>query len=128
MTVARQQTGRHGEDLVATALSRRGAQILARNARAQGVRGEIDLIAFDEGELVFIEVKTRHATNRLGPERPAEAVTLQKQRKLRALAMAWLTANRDDVPLHRNLRFDVVGIVLGQKGQVLEWEWLEAAF
>jgi putative endonuclease len=128
MTVARQRTGQHGEDLVATALWRRGAQILARNVRVQGVRGEIDLVAFDGGDLVFIEVKTRHAANQLGPARPADAVSPQKQRKLRALAMAWLGANRDDVPFHRNLRFDVVGIVLGQDGQLVEWEWLEAAF
>jgi putative endonuclease len=128
VTVARQQTGRRGEDLVATALWRRGARIVARNARAKGVRGEIDLVALDNGDLVFVEVKTRHTGNLLGPERPVLAVGAQKQRKLRALAIAWLGANRGTVPPHRSLRFDVVGIVLGNEGQVLEWEWLEAAF
>ncbi len=93
-----------------------------------GVRGEIDLVAVDGGDLVFIEVKTRHAGNVLGPERPAAAVGPQKQRKLRALAMAWLAANRGDVPAHRGLRFDVVGIVIGNAGEVLEWDWIEAAF
>src|SRR4051812_43945765 len=116
MTVARQRTGKRGEDLVAVALWRRGARILARNARASGVRGEIDLVAIDGGDLVFVEVKTRHAGNFLGPERPALAVGVQKQRKLRALALAWLAANRAAVPAHRSLRFDVVGIVLGNDG------------
>ncbi len=128
MTVARHRTGKRGEDLVATALSLRGARILARNARASGVRGEIDLVALDSGDLVFVEVKTRHVGNLLGPERPVLAVGAQKQRKLRALALAWLAANRESVPPHRSLRFDVVGIVLGDEGSVVEWEWLEGAF
>jgi len=128
MTRARQATGRLGEDLVATTLWRRGARILARNARASGVRGEIDVVAVDGRELVFVEVKTRHASNLIGPERPILAVGIQKQRKLRALALAWLAANRACVPAHHGLRFDVVGIVLGSEDQVLEWEWLEAAF
>jgi putative endonuclease len=101
---------------------------VARNARAKGVRGEIDLVAVDGGDLVFVEVKTRHAGNVLGPERPALAVGIQKQRKLRALALAWLGANRGSVPAHRRLRFDVVGIVLGDGGRIVEWEWLEGAF
>jgi putative endonuclease len=92
------------------------------------VRGEIDLVALDAGQLVFVEVKTRRVGNRLGPERPAAAVGPQKQRKLRALALAWLAANRGSVPAHRGLRFDVVGVVLGNEGEVLEWDWIEAAF
>ncbi len=128
MTVARQETGRLGEHLAATALRRRGACIVTRNARARGVRGEIDLIALDRGELVFVEVKARRAGNVLGPESPVLAVGAQKQRKLRALAMAWLDANRDRVPRHSRLRFDVVGIVLDASGDPLEWEWIEAAF
>lgn len=128
MTAARQATGRIGEDLVAAALARRGAAIVARNARAPGVRGELDLIALDRGALAFIEVKARRAGNRRGPERPAMAVGPAKQRKIRALALAWLGANRDRVPRHARLRFDVVGIVLGAAGEPLEWDWIEAAF
>jgi len=128
MTADRQATGRHGEDLAAAALVRRGATIVTRNARAPEVRGEIDLIVLDRDDLVFVEVKTRRAGNRNGPERPAMAVGRQKQRKLRALALAWLAANRDLVPPHGNLRFDVVGITLGNDGQPLEWDWIEAAF
>ena len=56
------------------------------------------------------------------------AVGVQKQRKLRALAMAWLAANRDTVPRNRGLRFDVVGIGLGAADRVVDWDWIEAAF
>jgi putative endonuclease len=128
MTAARRATGQLGEELAARALERRGAAIVARNARASGVRGELDLIALDRGALVFVEVKTRHAGNRRGPERPAMAVGRTKQRKLRALALAWLSANRGRVPRHSRLRFDVVGIVLDSSGEPLEWDWIEAAF
>lgn len=128
MTAARQATGRRGEDLVASALEHRGAVVIARNARAPEVRGEIDLIAFERGELVFVEVKTRHAANRSGPEHPALAVGAAKQRKLRSLALAWLGANRGAVPQHSRLRFDVVGIVLGADDKPVEWDWIEAAF
>lgn len=128
VTAARQATGRRGEDLAAEALERRGAVVIARNARAAGVRGEIDLITLDRGELVFVEVKTRRAGNALGPERPAMAVGRQKQRKLRALAMAWLAANRGSVPGHRSLRFDVVGIELDAENRVVDCDWIEAAF
>jgi putative endonuclease len=128
MTAARQATGRLGEDLVAAALERRGAAVVARNARAPEVRGEIDLIALDRGALVFVEVKARRAGNRRGPERPAMAVGAAKRRKIRALAIAWLRANRGLVPHNSRLRFDVVGIVLGPGGEPLEWDWIEAAF
>jgi putative endonuclease len=128
MTAARQATGCRGEELAARALERRGGFIVARNARAPGVRGEIDLIAVECGQLVFVEVKTRRLGNMIGPERPAMAVGRQKQRKLRALAMAWLGANRGSVPRHRGLRFDVVGIELDSAGGVAAWDWIEAAF
>jgi putative endonuclease len=128
MSAARQATGRRGEELAAAALQSRGAAIVGRNARAPGVRGEIDLVALHRGDLIFVEVKTRRAGNVLGPERPAMAVGPQKQRKLRALAMAWLAANRPAVPRHRGMRFDVVGIELDAAGRVVDWDWIEAAF
>ncbi len=128
MSAARQATGQAGEELVARALERRGATVIARNARAPGVRGELDLIALDRGVLVFVEVKARHAGNRRGPERPAMAVGRSKQLKIRSLALAWLAANRSRVPRHSRLRFDVVGIVLGPGDVALEWDWIEAAF
>jgi putative endonuclease len=128
VSVARQRLGRRVEDMVAASLARRGMAIVARNARATAVRGEIDLIAVDRGELVFVEVKGRREGGRLGPERAALAVTRGKQAKLRALARAWLADHAGELPGYRGLRFDVVGVTLDRAGGVLDWEHLEAAF
>ena len=114
--------------MVAASLARRGMAIVARNARATGTRGEIDLIALDRGELVFVEVKGRREGGRLGPERPALAVTRAKQAKLRMLARAWLADHRGELPRYYGLRFDVVGVIVDRAGAVRDWEHLRAAF
>jgi putative endonuclease len=128
MTSARTQLGRRVEELVADSLERGGAAIVARNARASEVRGEIDLIVADRGELVFVEVKARTEGGRLGPERPALAVTRSKQAKLRSLARAWLADRSGELPRHRGLRFDVVGVTVDAGGRVVDWEHLRGAF
>ncbi len=128
MTAARQRTGRHGEDLVAARLEHAGWLIAERNARTREVRGEIDLIALDGETLVFVEVKSRRAGTAAGPETPAMAVGRRKQAKLRSLAAAWLRDRGYEVPRHRELRFDVVGLRLDGAGRVTEYEHLRGAF
>lgn len=51
--------GNKGEDLACDFLKRSGYKILERNFRIRG--GEIDIIARDKDELVFIEVKARYS-------------------------------------------------------------------
>ena len=46
-----------GEDLATEFLRKKGYKILERNFEAN--QGEIDIIAKDDKELVFVEVKTR---------------------------------------------------------------------
>lgn len=66
---------------------REGFQIVATNFRVPVGRGlggrkltaEIDIIAYDEETLVFVEVKTRTSDAVVGPER---AVDLRKQRQI----------------------------------------------
>jgi putative endonuclease len=128
MTNARRLLGQRVEEEVAQALGRGGACVLARNARASEVRGEIDLIVADRGELVFVEVKARRAGAAIGPERPALAVTARKRLKLRMLARAWLADHVGELPPHRGLRFDVVGVTVDRSGRVVDWEHLEGAF
>ncbi len=128
MTAARQRTGRSGEDLVASGLERAGWLIVERNARTSEVRGEIDLIALDGETLVFVEVKSRRASTAAGPETPAMAVGRRKQAKLRSLAAAWLRDRGYEVPRHRELRFDVVGLRLDGAGRITEYEHLRGAF
>jgi putative endonuclease len=128
MTVARQTLGRDAEQLVCARLEREGWWIVARNVRVPEVRGEIDVVALDGSALVFVEVKARGDGSQIGPVTPAGAVGAAKQRKLRNLAAAWLRERGYDVPRHRDLRFDVVGLRLDAAGEVVEYEHLRGAF
>ncbi len=128
MIEARQELGRRAEDLVASRLERAGWRTVARNVRTTEVRGEIDLIALDGPTLVFVEVKARRTGSATGPETPAMAVGQRKQAKLRSLAAAWLRDRGYQVPRHRDLRFDVIGLRLDAAGRLTEYEHLRAAF
>jgi putative endonuclease len=120
--------GDRAETMAAARLSRSGMRILARNQRTTEVAGEIDLIALDGRELVFVEVKAQRAGALAGPERPVLAVGPRKQRKLRSLAIAWLRDHHGFVPRHSSFRFDVVGVRMGHDGQPTEWEHVRHAF
>jgi putative endonuclease len=128
MTAARQRLGRRAEDLVAAALARDGAQIVAANARPAGVRGEIDLIVLEGTTLVFVEVKARRAVSARGPESPLLAVDRRKQMRLRRLAAAWLREAGERAPRRRGIRFDVVGLRLDGAGRVVDWDHVRGAF
>ncbi|MDN5794999.1 MAG: YraN family protein [Intrasporangium sp.] len=79
--------GDYGERLAVRYLCDQGLTILDRNWRC--VRGEIDIVALDEGCLVIVEVKTR-STERFGA--PFEAVTRLKLARLRQLSALWRKA------------------------------------
>ena len=128
MPTDRKLLGDSAETMAAARLLRSGMRILARNQRTSEVAGEIDLIALDGRELVFVEVKAQRAGNLAGPERPVLAVGRQKQRKLRALAIAWLRDHDGFVPRHSSFRFDVVGVRIGRDGEPTEWEHIRHAF
>jgi putative endonuclease len=128
MANARKRLGNHAETLAAARLSRSGMRIVARNQRTTEVRGELDLIAVDGRDLVFVEVKALSAGSVVGPERPVLAVGHRKQRKLRSLAIAWLRDHDGFVPHHDALRFDVVGMRIDAAGRPVEWEHVRAAF
>ena len=128
MTIERQRRGRLAEDFVAERLTRAGWEILARNARPADARGELDIVARDGRELVFVEVKARTEGSRAGPESPLLAVDARKQARLRRLAAAWLRDGRRASGGFAGLRFDVAGVWLERDGRVLRWEHLRAAF
>ena len=93
--------GDRGERAAARALKRKRMRILTRNYRV--TEGEIDLIALDRGVIVFVEVKTRVAGV------PAEAVTLEKQRRITRAALRFLKAHR--LLETARCRFDIVAVV-----------------
>lgn len=73
----RHEIGKLGEDLACKYLQDKGYKIIERNFEAR--QGEIDIIAKDQNELVFIEVKTR---SNISYGKPAEAVNEIKQNHL----------------------------------------------
>ena len=109
---ARQGLGRTGERMAGEALVRQGYSILERNFRCQ--YGEVDLVAEHEGELVFVEVKTRRG---MAYGRPEEAVTSRKQRKILEVASYYLDAHDCS---QRSWRIDVVAVQFDQTGRFEE--------
>ena len=95
--------GDRGERAAARFLRRKGMKILAKQQRTR--LGEIDLIALDQKQIVFIEVKTRRSND---AGQPFEAVDRRKQQKLTKLALAWL---KERGRLNQSARFDVVSII-----------------
>ncbi len=100
--------GQRWEALAARRLEREGYAIRERNFRARA--GEIDLIAEEKGVLCFIEVKGRRGA---GFGAPAEAVTLEKQRRIALAAEQYLALRRLGAP---PCRFDVVAILESDGG------------
>lgn len=72
-----QEIGKLGEDIAVNYLKQKGYKILDRNFECR--QGEIDIIAIDKKEIVFIEVKTR-TSNKYGY--PSEAVNKIKQKHM----------------------------------------------
>ena len=79
------ETGKAGENCVASWLEERGYEILERNFHSRF--GEIDIIAKRGTYIAFVEVKTRAPNSLVSP---LEAITAAKQRKLTATAMEYL--------------------------------------
>jgi putative endonuclease len=113
--------GARGEDLAADWDASRGYTVLGRNWRCRD--GELDLVVARERCVVFCEVKTRTGT---GFGAPAEAVTGEKQRRLRRLATRWL-GEQPPSGGFADVRFDVACVTL-RAGAAPDLEVIEAAF
>lgn len=127
MSIERQRRGRQAENYVADRLAGAGWRVIERNARPAGVRGELDIIAREGHDLVFVEVKARSTGAVAGPETPVLAVGARKQAQLRRLAVAWLREPARGSEGFAGLRFDVAGVWL-EGDVVVRWEHLRAAF
>lgn len=114
--------GDRGEDVAAAHLEASGYEMLDRNYYFE--RNEVDLICRDpdeDGELVFVEVKTRRVSG-YGP--PEAAITEEKRQSLVAVARAYLHEQQlEDVPS----RFDVVTVFFADD-QAPEIQHYENAF
>jgi putative endonuclease len=100
---AKDVLGADGEQAAVDYLTGCGFRILDRNWRCAG--GELDIVAVERHVFVVCEVKTRSGA---GYGTPLEAVGHAKRRRLRHLAIAWLTAHGIRF---EQIRVDVVGLV-----------------
>jgi putative endonuclease len=107
---AKDELGRRGEAIAARFLESAGLTVLERNWRCS--QGEIDLVALEGDELVFVEVKTRSS---VAFGHPLEAITAVKLARLRRLAAAWCQAHPGG---HDAIRIDAVAVIAPTAGAV----------
>ncbi len=113
------ELGIHGEKVAEQHLMGLGYRILDRNWRWR--KGELDLVAEQGDEIVFVEVKARRSQTYGLPE---ESITRSKRQKLIQAAYAYLSdANRDEA----SWRIDVVAIDMDQDGGVIRLEHIVSA-
>lgn len=106
MSDPRHTLGRRGERAVLARLRRDGYCILARNWR-HPLLGELDIVARQGDEVVFVEVRTRRGGTRQALDQALTSVDPQKQVRLVALAQAFLTEHGlENVPW----RIDVAAV------------------
>ena len=116
--VRNQSIGRRGEAAAARYLELKGYEIVERNWACPA--GEADIIAYDAGTLVFVEVKTRTS---LETGLPSEAVTPAKRARYEKIA-GWFLRSVDvcDVPV----RFDVVSLLVVSEDRALVRHYVNA--
>ena len=100
----RHETGINGEEIASNYLKNIGYKIHTINFNSRF--GEIDIIAIDNDELVFIEVKTR--TQSLFGQ-PAEAVDINKKHHIYKTAEYFVLLNNLE---NAFIRFDVIEIYI----------------
>jgi len=114
-------TGRRGERAAFFYLRRLGFIITARGWRSSRARGDLDLIAWENDVLCFIEVKTR-TTRAVAPAEAA--VDAEKRRMLRTMAHYYVRQlPHRDVPV----RFDILSIYF-EPGKPADFQLFRGAF
>ncbi len=94
------ELGKWGEDVATEYLIAKGYAIAERNWRCGNL--EIDIIAYHNSRIVFVEVKTRH-----DPEsRPEEAVDRRRMSRMVRAADAYIQAKNIPHPV----QYDVIAI------------------
>lgn len=110
-----------GEEEASKILKKKGYHILEHNWRMGHL--EIDLIAENRKEIVFIEVKARTST--FGDKRPEEYVDDIKKQRLTAAANSYIKYNK----IEKTPRFDIIGILVDPETQEITYRChIENAF
>ena len=115
----RQETGRLGEIAARRRLEALGYAIRGVNVRAG--QGEIDIVADESGDIVFVEVRTRRS-RRLGT--PEESITPSKRERLLTAAQRYLQSTDAE---NRNWRIDIVAVELDRNDGIARLSVLKNA-
>jgi putative endonuclease len=107
--------GRRGEDLAHRHLRKLGFTVVGRNFRARSGLSELDIIAWENETLVFVEVKARSSAEYGSPER---AMDPDKRRKLFRGAREY--ARSAGVEWSR-VRFDIVNVLLSEPPDITHY-------
>lgn len=107
--------GRRGEDIAQRYLQRAGILIVARNYRMASGAGELDLVGWENGTLVFVEVKSRKSDEYGSPDR-----AIGREKEINLFRAAREYARHAEVSWE-NVRFDVVSIVFTTPPQVTHY-------
>jgi len=94
--------GSRSERRAARFLRKLGFRIIARNWSTP--LGELDIVAVDDGCIVFVEVRSTSGND---PDLPAASVDYAKQKRLTRMALQYLQAKN---LLGRDSRFDVLAV------------------
>lgn len=105
----KKELGKKGELIAEKFLIKKGYEIICKNFYTK--KGEIDIIAQKNNEIIFVEVKTR--TN-LKFGTPAMAINYTKKKHIKLSAKIFLYLNQDIK--YNSIRFDVIEVfVKGNK-------------
>lgn len=111
------ELGTKGEQIAANYLKSIGYEILECNYRAS--YAEVDIVAKDGNQIVFIEVKTRTYDYYGQPE---EFVTRRKQQLMSFAAAVYC----DEINHEGEIRFDIIAIIL--QGNMRNTKHMKDAF
>jgi putative endonuclease len=110
--------GRKAEEAAYSYLVKKGYKILEVNWRWR--KAEIDIIAMDEDELVFIEVKSRSSYKNGSPE-------LSISPKKRMLLIDAATRYMEKIEHEWAIRFDIISIIV-QNEQIMQLDHYQDSF
>lgn len=96
-----------GEDLAVKYLLKNNYKIWKRNFRCK--QGEIDIVAWNNNELVIIEVKTR---TKIKYGKPVDAVNVEKRKHIFNAAEYFVYINKLEKDF---IRFDVIEVYINEK-------------
>ena len=115
--------GQWGERQARLYLEARGYEIVAGNYRSRS--GEIDLVAMQDGETVFVEVKTRRGG---AYGRGSESISPERAERMAAVAEEYLQSHSPDgYASSTPWRIDLVCVNLDSRGRLLSVDHIEHA-